>query len=171
MNEKKRDADNLQLVTDIQNSLNGRKEIIALPHRRLLKQEDFREIVSGSVSQNKITLKSRHLFLFNDMLLVTKKENVHKSKVSYTWVEKIDLSRATLNNNIDPNELGNDVDKSLVFQLEVSSPFEDSKVEKFTYHTFVAEKLEEKNEWNTAISVAIKEAVSAESIRKGKEST
>lgn len=136
-------------------------------NRRLIKEGDFEEIVTAVNVNTKPSLKHRHLFLFNDLLLITKREGTTKhNKPHYAWVDKIDLVKTKLVTNGDW-DFAPEVDRNLVIQLELSSPFEDTKVERYTYHSFLASNAEDYNEWIQLVQASIKEAVQIEQQRKG----
>lgn len=77
MNEKKREYESQAKVLEIQSLLIG-KESINVPHRRWVKDGDFSELVNG-------LHQHRHLFLFNDTLLVTQPK---KSQYRFLWMEE-----------------------------------------------------------------------------------
>lgn len=68
INEKKRNAENIQIVYQIGESLLGKHLPIVDPQRRFILESDA---IILQPSKKKL---ERHLFLFNDIILVTKRE-------------------------------------------------------------------------------------------------
>lgn len=67
MNEKKREAENIMKVTEIQEMIEGDCEPLAQPHRRFVKEAQFQEVSSGTARKHAVVV-----FLFNDLMIVTK---------------------------------------------------------------------------------------------------
>lgn len=67
MNEKKREAENIMKVTEIQEMIEGECEPLALPHRRFVREAQMQEVTSGTARKHAVVV-----FLFNDLLLVTR---------------------------------------------------------------------------------------------------
>jgi len=88
VNEKKRDAENIHNVLNVQDKLVGKFENLALPHRRYLREGLLNEVDSK---------KKGFYYLFNDLLLSTKKsqKNPFSSTPSLKFVNKIVISEFT----------------------------------------------------------------------------
>lgn len=67
MNIKKREAENIMKVTEIQEMIDGEYEPLAKPHRRYVKEGQLQEVGKGTTRKISVVL-----FLFNDLLVVTK---------------------------------------------------------------------------------------------------
>lgn len=67
MNEKKREAENIMKVTEIQEMIEGDCEPLAQPHRRYVKEAQFQEVSTGTTRKHAVVV-----FLFNDLMIVTK---------------------------------------------------------------------------------------------------
>lgn len=67
MNEKKREAENIMKVTEIQEMIDGEFEPLARPHRRFIKESQLQEVTKGTTRKHNVVV-----FLFNDLLVITK---------------------------------------------------------------------------------------------------
>jgi len=67
MNEKKREAENIMKVTEIQEMIEGDCETLAKPHRRFVKESQLQEVTKGTVKK-----QAAVVFLFNDLLIITR---------------------------------------------------------------------------------------------------
>jgi len=67
MNDKKREAENIMKVSEIQEMIEGEFEPLAAPHRRFVKEAQLQEVSKGTTRKHTVVV-----FLFNDLLIVTK---------------------------------------------------------------------------------------------------
>jgi len=67
MNIKKKEAENIMKVTEIQEMIDGEYEPLAKPHRRYVKEGQLQEVTKGTTRKISVVL-----FLFNDLLVITK---------------------------------------------------------------------------------------------------
>jgi len=80
MNEKKREAENIMKVTEIQEMIDGDCEPLAKPHRRFVKESQLTEVSTKGTARKQDVV----VFLFNDLLIVTKPQGssfLSRSKV------------------------------------------------------------------------------------------
>lgn len=79
MNEKKREAENIMKVTEIQEMIEGECEPLAQPHRRFVKESQLQEVTNGTARKHPVVV-----FLFNDLMVVTRSQGssfLSRSKV------------------------------------------------------------------------------------------
>ncbi|KAF2074349.1 hypothetical protein CYY_004325 [Polysphondylium violaceum] len=99
VNEKKREAENIAKVTEIQNNFIGKFDNLAEPHRRFVFEGNLSVInPNGKESQ-------RVIFLFNDVLIGTKPitSGLVKKKVSLKVKESIRMNLITVRDNSNSN--------------------------------------------------------------------
>ncbi|KAM9964419.1 hypothetical protein ACTFIW_004182 [Dictyostelium discoideum] len=107
VNEKKREAENIAKVTEIQNNFIGKFENLAEPHRRFVFEGHLSVIGPGGKESQRV------VYLFNDVLISTKPitSGLVKKKVSLKVKESIRMNLVTIksksNNNIENSENNN----------------------------------------------------------------
>lgn len=147
MNVKKKEAENIMKVTEIQEMIDGEYEALAKPHRRFVKEGQLQEVTKGTTRKVAVVL-----FLFNDLLVVTKPQGssfLSRSKAPrllfYTMFQLAGTQTIPLEN-------------TSVFL----NAFQILRLKSKRSITVLAANAEAKEEWLTAINAEITEATSAE---------
>ncbi|CAK8677657.1 unnamed protein product [Clavelina lepadiformis] len=76
--------DHVTQVLQVENSIVGKKPVLAVPHRRLVCYCRLYQVTDPTKAQ-KIGLHQREVFLFNDMILITKILQKKKTGTTYTF--------------------------------------------------------------------------------------
>ena len=84
VNEFKPASDHVSQVMKVQATIIGKKPTLALPHRRLVCYCRLYEI-SDTNKKERAGVHQREVFLFNDILVITKIFNKKKTSVTYTF--------------------------------------------------------------------------------------
>lgn len=90
-NEFKPGSDHVTQVLKVQSTIVGKKPNLALPHRRLVCYCRLYE-VPDVYKKERPGVHQREVFLFNDLLVITKILSKKKSSVTYTFRESFSLS-------------------------------------------------------------------------------
>lgn len=90
-NEFKPGSDHVTQVLKVQNTIVGKKPNLALPHRRLVCYCRLYE-VTDIYKKERPGVHQREVFLFNDLLVITKILSKKKSSVTYTFRQSFSLS-------------------------------------------------------------------------------
>ena len=89
-NEFRAGSDHVSQVMKVQATINGKKPNLALPHRRLVCYCRLYEIADVN-KKERPGVHQREVFLFNDLLVVTKIFAKKKSSVTYTFRNSFSL--------------------------------------------------------------------------------
>jgi hypothetical protein len=143
VNGKKREAENIMKVTEIQEMIDGDIEPLAKPHRRFVKEGQLYEV--GKSTTRKVPVV---LFLFNDVLVVTKVQGT--SFLSRNKTQKLHFHNMFALVGTQTIALEN----SSVFQ----HGFQVLRVKSKRSITLLASSDESKDEWMEAINGEIKGA-------------
>lgn len=143
MNVKKREAENIMKVTEIQEMIEGDIEPLAKPHRRFVKEGQLQEVGKGTTRKVPVVL-----FLFNDMLVITKAHG--SSFLSRNKTQKLHF------HNMFPlaGTQTINLENSSIFQCG----FQVLRVKSKRSVTLLASNEESKAEWLEAITNEIKGA-------------
>lgn len=148
MNVKKKEAENIMKVTEIQEMIDGEYEPLAKPHRRFAKEGQLQEVTKGTTRKVSVVL-----FLFNDLLVVTKPQgssflsrNKAPRLLFYTMFQLAGTQTISLEN-------------TSVFL----NAFQILRTKSKRSITVLASSPEAKEEWLTAINQEIAEARTLES--------
>ena len=95
-NEFKAGSDHVSQVMKVQATINGKKPNLALPHRRLVCYCRLYEIADVN-KKERPGVHQREVFLFNDLLVVTKIFTKKKSSVTYTFRNSFSLCGMVVN--------------------------------------------------------------------------
>ncbi|XP_075218411.1 brefeldin-resistant Arf-GEF family protein schizo [Lycorma delicatula] len=90
-NEFKPGSDHVTQVLKVQNTIVGKKPNLALPHRRLVCYCRLYE-VTDIYKKERPGVHQREVFLFNDLLVITKILSKKKNSVTYTFRQSFSLS-------------------------------------------------------------------------------
>ncbi|CAB0007674.1 unnamed protein product [Nesidiocoris tenuis] len=90
-NEFKTGSDHVTQVLKVQSTIVGKKPNLALPHRRLVCYCRLYE-VHDAHKKERPGVHQREVFLFNDLLVITKILSKKKSSVTYTFRQSFSLS-------------------------------------------------------------------------------
>ncbi|KAL1130186.1 hypothetical protein AAG570_013124, partial [Ranatra chinensis] len=90
-NEFKPGSDHVTQVLKVQSTIVGKKPNLALPHRRLVCYCRLYE-VSDIYKKERPGVHQREVFLFNDLLVITKILSKKKNSVTYTFRQSFSLS-------------------------------------------------------------------------------
>jgi hypothetical protein len=143
MNDKKREAENIMKVTEVQEMIEGDIEPLAKPHRRFVKEGQLHELGKGTARKVPVVI-----FLFNDMLIITKVQGT--SFLSRNKTQKLHLHNMFALVGTQTISLEN----SPVFQYG----FQVLRVKSKRSVTLLAANEESKTEWLEAINAEIKGA-------------
>lgn len=91
LNEFKTGSDHVAQVLKVQNTIVGKKPNLALPHRRLVCYCRLYEVHDISKKERQ-GVHQREVFLFNDLLVITKILSKKKNSVTYTFRQSFSLS-------------------------------------------------------------------------------
>ncbi|XP_054724143.1 IQ motif and SEC7 domain-containing protein 1-like isoform X2 [Uloborus diversus] len=89
-NEFKMGSDHVTQVLKVQQTIVGKKPNLALPHRRLVCYCRLYEVYDVS-KKERLGVHQREVFLFNDLLMVTKIFSKKKNSVTYTFRQSFPL--------------------------------------------------------------------------------
>lgn len=143
MNIKKREAENIMKVTEIQEMIEGDIEPLAKPHRRFVKEGQLMEVGKGTTRKIPVVL-----FLFNDMLVITKMQG--SSFLSRNKTHKLHFHNMFALTGTQTIPLEN----SSIFQCG----FQILRVKSKRSVTLLAASEEAKGEWLEAINTEIRGA-------------
>uniref|UniRef100_A0A0A9W1S5 IQ motif and SEC7 domain-containing protein 1 n=4 Tax=Lygus hesperus TaxID=30085 RepID=A0A0A9W1S5_LYGHE len=90
-NEFKTGSDHVTQVLKVQSTIVGKKPNLALPHRRLVCYCRLYEVHDAN-KKERPGVHQREVFLFNDLLVITKILSKKKSSVTYTFRQSFSLS-------------------------------------------------------------------------------
>ncbi|XP_072159229.1 IQ motif and SEC7 domain-containing protein 1 isoform X3 [Bemisia tabaci] len=90
-NEFKPGSDHVTQVLKVQSTIVGKKPNLAVPHRRLVCYCRLYEVLDIN-KKEKHSLHQREVFLFNDLLVITKILSKKKNSVTYTFRKSFPLS-------------------------------------------------------------------------------
>jgi len=93
--EFKPGADHVTQVLKVQQSIVGKKPNLVLPHRRLVCYCRLYE-VADALRRERPGLHQREVFLFNDILVVTKIFSKKKNGVTYSFRQNFQLAGLTV---------------------------------------------------------------------------
>jgi len=147
MNIKKKEAENIMKVTEIQEMIDGDYEPLAKPHRRYVKEGQLQEVSKGTTRKISVVL-----FLFNDLLVVTKPQG--SSFLSRSKSPRLLFSTMFQLTGTQTVSL----DNSSVFQ----NAFQILRVKTKRSITLLASSAEAKDEWLSAINAEISGATQQE---------
>ncbi|XP_039298222.1 IQ motif and SEC7 domain-containing protein 1 isoform X5 [Nilaparvata lugens] len=89
-NEFKPGSDHVTQVLKVQSTIVGKKPNLALPHRRLVCYCRLYEV--ADIYKKERSVHQREVFLFNDLLVITKILSKKKNSVTYTFRQSFSLS-------------------------------------------------------------------------------
>ncbi|RZF33276.1 hypothetical protein LSTR_LSTR007621 [Laodelphax striatellus] len=89
-NEFKPGSDHVTQVLKVQSTIVGKKPNLALPHRRLVCYCRLYEV--SDIYKKERSVHQREVFLFNDLLVITKILSKKKNSVTYTFRQSFSLS-------------------------------------------------------------------------------
>eukprot|EP00026_Physarum_polycephalum_P003301 Phypoly_transcript_03311.p1 GENE.Phypoly_transcript_03311~~Phypoly_transcript_03311.p1 ORF type:complete len:722 (+),score=144.11 Phypoly_transcript_03311:157-2322(+) len=147
MNGKKREAENIMKVTEVQEMIEGDIEPLAKPHRRFVKEGQLHEIGKGTARKVAVVL-----FLFNDMLVITKVQGT-------SFLSRNKTQKLHYHNNfglVGTQTIS--LENSTVFQ----HGFQVLRLKSKRSVTLLASSEESKAEWIEAINAEIKGATQQE---------
>jgi len=147
MNEKKREAENIMKVTEIQEMIEGDCEPLAQPHRRFVKESQLQEVTSGTARKHGVVV-----FLFNDLMVVTRSQG--SSFLSRSKIPRLNFSASykLVGSQVTAMDDTAGFQNAFVFTRNVSK----------RYVTLLASSRELRDEWVTSIEAEIAGATQQE---------
>jgi hypothetical protein len=147
MNDKKREAENIMKVTEIQEMIEGDCEPLAQPHRRYVREAQMQEVSNGTARKHAVVV-----FLFNDLMIVTKSQG--SSFLSRSKVPRLvfNASYRLVGASVSALEDTAGFQHAFVFTRVVSR----------RSITLLASSREMRDEWVASIEAEIKEATQQE---------
>ncbi|XP_068232827.1 IQ motif and SEC7 domain-containing protein 1 isoform X4 [Palaemon carinicauda] len=123
--------DHVTQVLKVQQTMVGKKPNLALPHRRLVCYCRLYEIPDVN-KRERVGVHQREVFLFNDLLVVTKIFSKKKSSVTYTFRQSFPLAGLSVSTNEVPYypyimEIRQRVDSKLLITFNARNEHDRSK--------------------------------------------